>query len=224
MAPAAADVKYPLMARLRSASREALKSVTDRFDTIAKDLDNLGLEKLAGELVSVAKMLDGELVVTRYLTLPSEDAAPRVRLLERLLSGKVGDPTLEAAKGSRLGAMVCQLRSRRRRRTRGAASVVGSRRHARIGSTRSKTSCSGLPGSLRHSRVLPSSWRVRGSGGRPSRVAAQCAPKRDRQEQQNYELIAGADYRAIERSVGRRRGDVLGGGGGGHGATKSSRR
>ena len=95
MAPAAADVKYPLMAKMRSASRQALKTVTDRFDTIAKDLDNQGLEKLSGELVSVAKMLDGEIVVTRYLTLPSEDAAPRVRLLERLLSGKVGDPTLE---------------------------------------------------------------------------------------------------------------------------------
>ena len=95
MAPAAADVKYPLMAKMRSASRRALKSVTDRFDTIAKDLDNPELEKLSGELVSVAKMLDGEIVVTRYLTLPSEDAAPRVRLLERLLSGKVGDPTLE---------------------------------------------------------------------------------------------------------------------------------
>jgi ATP synthase F0 subunit b/ATP synthase F1 delta subunit len=95
MAPAAADVKYPLMAKMRSASRQGLKSVTDRFDTIAKDLDNQGLEKLSGELVSVAKMLDGEIVVTRYLTLPSEDAAPRVRLLERLLSGKVGDPTLE---------------------------------------------------------------------------------------------------------------------------------
>ena len=98
MAPAAADVKYPLMAKMRSASRRALKSVTDRFDTIAKDLDNPGLEKLSGELVSVAKMLDGEIVVTRYLTLPSEDAAPRVRLLERLLSGKVGDPTLELLK------------------------------------------------------------------------------------------------------------------------------
>jgi ATP synthase F0 subunit b/ATP synthase F1 delta subunit len=95
MAPAAADVKYPLMAKMRSASRRALESLTDRFDTIAKDLDNQGLEKLAGELVSVAKMLNGEIVVTRYLTLPAEDAAPRVRLLERLLSGKVGDPTLE---------------------------------------------------------------------------------------------------------------------------------
>ncbi|HEY0225748.1 MAG TPA: F0F1 ATP synthase subunit B/delta [Mycobacterium sp.] len=95
MAPAAADVKYPLMAKMRSASRQALKSVTDAFDAIASDLDVPGLEKLSAELVSVAKALDGETVVTRYLTLPSEDAAPRVRLLERLFSGKVGDPTLQ---------------------------------------------------------------------------------------------------------------------------------
>src|ERR1700722_18098405 len=100
MAPAAADVKYPLMARLRSASRRALKSVTDRFDAIAKDLDNPGLEKLSAELVSVSKMLDGEIVVTRYLTLPSEDPAPRVRLLERVLSGKVGDPTLDLVRAA----------------------------------------------------------------------------------------------------------------------------
>jgi ATP synthase F0 subunit b/ATP synthase F1 delta subunit len=95
MAPAATDVKYPLLAKMRSASRRALKGVSDRFDAIAEDLDNQGLEKLARELVSVAKMLHGEIVVTRYLTLPSEDAAPRLRLLERLLSGKVGDTTLE---------------------------------------------------------------------------------------------------------------------------------
>jgi ATP synthase F0 subunit b/ATP synthase F1 delta subunit len=95
MAPAAADVKYPLMAKMRSASRQALKSVTDAFDAIAADLDVPGLEKLSAELVSVAKALDDETVVTRYLTLPSEDAAPRVRLLERLFSGKVGDPTLQ---------------------------------------------------------------------------------------------------------------------------------
>jgi ATP synthase F0 subunit b/ATP synthase F1 delta subunit len=100
MAPAPADVKYPLMAKMRSASRRALKSVTDRFDTIAKDLDVPGLEKLARELVSVAKMLDGEVVVTRYLTLPSEDPAPRVRLLERLLSGKIGDPTLDLVRAA----------------------------------------------------------------------------------------------------------------------------
>jgi ATP synthase F0 subunit b/ATP synthase F1 delta subunit len=100
MAPAQVDVKYPLMAKMRSASRRALKSVTDRFDAIAKDLDVPGLEKLSRELVSVAKMLDGEIVVTRYLTLPSEDPAPRVRLLERLLSGKIGDPTLELVRAA----------------------------------------------------------------------------------------------------------------------------
>jgi ATP synthase F0 subunit b/ATP synthase F1 delta subunit len=100
MAPAAADVKYPLMAKMRSASRRALKSVTDRFDALAADLDVPGLEKLSSELVSVAKVLDDELVVTRYLTLPSEDAAPRVRLLERLFTGKVGDPTLELLKAA----------------------------------------------------------------------------------------------------------------------------
>jgi ATP synthase F1 delta subunit len=40
-------------------------------------------------------MLDREIVVTRYLTMPAEDAAPRVRLIERLLSGQVGDATLD---------------------------------------------------------------------------------------------------------------------------------
>ena len=40
-------------------------------------------------------MLDREIVVTRYLTVPAEDAAPRVRLIERLVSGKVGDATLD---------------------------------------------------------------------------------------------------------------------------------
>jgi F-type H+-transporting ATPase subunit delta len=95
MAPEAAEVQHPVSAKMRSASRLALGNLVDRFDTIAKDLDDQGLEKLANELVSVAKMLNRETVVTRYLTVPAEDAAPRVRLLERLVSGKVGDPTLD---------------------------------------------------------------------------------------------------------------------------------
>jgi F-type H+-transporting ATPase subunit delta len=95
MAPEAAEVDYPLLAKMRSASRLALGNLIDRFDTIAKDLDNPGLEKLADELVSVAKMLNHEIVVTRYLTVPAEDAGPRVRLVERLVSGKVGDPALD---------------------------------------------------------------------------------------------------------------------------------
>jgi ATP synthase F1 delta subunit len=95
MAPAAADVQYPLMAKMRSASRWSLRNLSDRFGVLAKDLDQKGLSTLSSELVAVAKMLDREIVVTRYLTLPAEDAAPRARLIERLLSGKVGDATLD---------------------------------------------------------------------------------------------------------------------------------
>ena len=100
MAPASADVEDPLMKKMRSASRRALQSVSDRFGTIAKDLDNKGLSSLSSELVSVARLLKSELVVTRYLTLPAEDAAPRVQLIERLVSGKVGDATLDVLRAA----------------------------------------------------------------------------------------------------------------------------
>jgi ATP synthase F0 subunit b/ATP synthase F1 delta subunit len=100
MAPAAADVEYPLMAKMRSASRYALADLSDRFSTIAKSLDNRALSTVSAELVSVAKMLEREMVVTRHLTVPAEDAAPRVRLLERLVSGKVADPTLDVLRAA----------------------------------------------------------------------------------------------------------------------------
>lgn len=100
MAPAAADVRYPLMTKMRSSSRVALTNLSDRFDTIAKDLDNKTLSTLSAELVAVGQMMDREIVVTRYLTVPSEDGAPRTRLIERLLSGKVGDPTLDVLRAA----------------------------------------------------------------------------------------------------------------------------
>ncbi|OSC41089.1 F0F1 ATP synthase subunit B/delta [Mycobacterium decipiens] len=100
MAPAVADIEYPLLAKMRSASRRALTSLVGRFGAIAKDLDNQGLSTLAGELVSVGRLLDREAVVTRYLTVPAEDAAPRVRLIERLVSGKVGAPTLDVLRAA----------------------------------------------------------------------------------------------------------------------------
>lgn len=95
MAPEPVEVEYPVLAKMRSASRSAVGNLVDRFNTLAEDLDNKGLTTLSDELVSVAKMLNQEIVVTRYLTVPAEDAAPRVKLLERLLEGKVGDPTLD---------------------------------------------------------------------------------------------------------------------------------
>ncbi|KZS71913.1 F0F1 ATP synthase subunit B/delta [Mycobacterium kansasii] len=100
MAPAAAEVEYPVAAKMRSASRRALQSLVDKFGTLAKGLDNDGLSTLADELVSVAKLLGREIVVTRYLTVPAEDAAPRVRLLERLVSGKVGNAALEVLRAA----------------------------------------------------------------------------------------------------------------------------
>jgi ATP synthase F0 subunit b/ATP synthase F1 delta subunit len=100
MAPSEADVQYPLLAKMRSASRAALVSLVGRFGEIAERLDDQGLSTLADELASVAKLLDRELVVTRYLTVPAEDATPRVRLIERLVSGKVGDSTLEVLRAA----------------------------------------------------------------------------------------------------------------------------
>ncbi|MGH3970343.1 MAG: F0F1 ATP synthase subunit B/delta, partial [Mycobacterium sp.] len=95
MAPSETEVGYPLMTKMRSASRDALTELVARFDEIADDVDDNGLSTLADELASVAAMLNREIVVTRYLTVPAEDAASRVRLIERLVSGKVGDTTLE---------------------------------------------------------------------------------------------------------------------------------
>jgi F-type H+-transporting ATPase subunit b/F-type H+-transporting ATPase subunit delta len=100
MAPSEADVHYPVAANMRSASREALTSLLKQFGEIAEGLDDQGLSTIADDLTSVAAMLIGETVVTRYLTLPAEDASPRVRLIERLVSGKVGQPALDLLKSA----------------------------------------------------------------------------------------------------------------------------
>jgi F-type H+-transporting ATPase subunit delta len=48
----------------------------------------------------VATVLQREVVVTRYLTLPAEDEAPRVRLIERLVSDQVEDSTLDVLRAA----------------------------------------------------------------------------------------------------------------------------
>jgi ATP synthase F0 subunit b/ATP synthase F1 delta subunit len=100
MAPAPAEVAYPLLSKMRSASRRAVLDVSERFSSTAKDLDDKQLSTLSSELVSVAALLDREIVVTRYLTLPSEDSGPRVRLIEQLVAGEVSDPTLEVLRSA----------------------------------------------------------------------------------------------------------------------------
>ncbi|WP_144206186.1 F0F1 ATP synthase subunit B/delta [Mycobacterium tilburgii] len=94
MAPASADVQYPLRSKLRSSSRMALANLTEKFRDVAKDLDAKALSTLSAELVSVGRLLGQEAVVTRYLTVPAEDASPRVRLIRSLVSDKVGDDAL----------------------------------------------------------------------------------------------------------------------------------
>ncbi len=90
-----AQIEDPVLARFRSGSRRSYSSLSGRFDEIVADLDEQGLSTLADELVAVVKLLQDEALVTRYLTTPSEDAAPRVRLVQRLLSDKVGAAALD---------------------------------------------------------------------------------------------------------------------------------
>ncbi len=100
MAPSKAEVQYPVATKMRSASRDALTDLSKQFAELAEGLDDQGLSTLADDLTSVAAILIHETVVTRYLTLPAEDASPRVRLIERLLSGKIGEPALEILKSA----------------------------------------------------------------------------------------------------------------------------
>ncbi|MCW2685630.1 MAG: synthase subunit delta [Mycobacterium sp.] len=100
MAPSNAVIEDGATAKLRSASREALKAVVDRFNEVAGDLDADGLSKLADDLASVAKVLIDEPVLTKHLAEPADDAAPKVQLIETLLAGKVGDPALEVLKAA----------------------------------------------------------------------------------------------------------------------------
>lgn len=91
----AASTAYPVLAKMRSASRQAFDGVLQQFDTVTADLDDEALSGLAGDLAAVAALLDRETVVTRNLTVPVDDAAPKVRLVQRLLAGKISDPAVQ---------------------------------------------------------------------------------------------------------------------------------
>jgi F-type H+-transporting ATPase subunit delta len=95
MAPSEAVIETGATARLRAASRDALAALGAEFDNVTGDFDADELTKLADELASVGKLLIAEHGLARHLAEPTDDAAPKVRLVEALLSGKVGDPTLD---------------------------------------------------------------------------------------------------------------------------------
>ncbi|MCV7229729.1 F0F1 ATP synthase subunit B/delta [Mycolicibacterium komossense] len=83
---------------LRAASRDALAAVVKKFDEVAAGLDAGALSILAEDLTAVAKLLIAETALNKHLAEPKDDAAPAVRLLERLLDGKVGAPALNVLK------------------------------------------------------------------------------------------------------------------------------
>jgi F-type H+-transporting ATPase subunit delta len=98
MAPSEATVETGATARLRAASRESLRTLVAEFDRLADGLDADGLTKLAGELGSVVTLLVAESSLNKHLAEPTDDPAPKVRLVEALLSGKVGEQTLDILK------------------------------------------------------------------------------------------------------------------------------
>ncbi|MGV9803450.1 F0F1 ATP synthase subunit B/delta [Mycobacterium sp. NPDC003449] len=95
MAPSSAVIDTAAMAKLRAASRESLAVVVEKFDSVAGGLDAGALTALADDLASVAKLLLSETVLNKHLAEPTDDPAPKVRLLDSLLSGKVGATALD---------------------------------------------------------------------------------------------------------------------------------
>jgi F-type H+-transporting ATPase subunit delta len=100
MAPSSITIDDPATAKLRSASREALAALVEKFDDVTSDLKVDQLETLADDLAAVTALLGREGILTRHLADPSGDAALKERLLESVLSGKVGDPALQILKAA----------------------------------------------------------------------------------------------------------------------------
>jgi ATP synthase F0 subunit b len=100
MAPSEVVVEDRATARLRSASRESLAALVEKFDDVVGGLSPNQLSTLADDLASVAKLLSRESILTRHLADPANDPAPKVGLIARLIEGKVSEPALEVLKAA----------------------------------------------------------------------------------------------------------------------------
>ncbi len=94
MAPSSVAIETGASARLRAASREAMAALTEEFDNTAGGLREPGLTTLADELTSVVSLLVAEPMLNRHLAEPTDNPQPKVQLVERLLSDKVDERTL----------------------------------------------------------------------------------------------------------------------------------
>jgi ATP synthase F0 subunit b/ATP synthase F1 delta subunit len=99
MAPSAAEVGTHAEVKLRAASRESQAALVSKFDALADGpaagLDPAALTTLSDELAAVARLLHSEVNLDRHLAAPTDDPAPKVALVDAVLSGKVGAVTLD---------------------------------------------------------------------------------------------------------------------------------
>lgn len=95
MAPSEVVIETGATAGLRAASREALANLVSEFDSIAGGLDADGLTTLADELTGVAKLLLSEGTLTKHLAEPTDNSSAKVALVDKLLTGKIGEPALK---------------------------------------------------------------------------------------------------------------------------------
>jgi ATP synthase F0 subunit b len=100
MAPSSITIDDPATAKLRAASRNALNALVKAFDQVAADLDESQLLGLADDLAAVVRLLTREAILTRHLADPTDDPAPKVRLLESVLGGQIGEPALAVLKAA----------------------------------------------------------------------------------------------------------------------------
>jgi F-type H+-transporting ATPase subunit delta len=80
---------------LRPASREARIVIINQFDSAASALSTDQLTAVASDLAAVAGLLQREPMLARHLADGSGDSSAKTALMERVLSGKVEQPTLE---------------------------------------------------------------------------------------------------------------------------------
>ncbi|AQT79218.1 F0F1 ATP synthase subunit B/delta [Mycolicibacterium litorale] len=79
---------------MRSASREAQAAVIETFGSVSSELSADALSTLSDELASVAGLLIREPILARHLAEASGETEAKKRLVNQLLSGKVGENTV----------------------------------------------------------------------------------------------------------------------------------
>lgn len=86
-----------------AATRESLARATDRFEEIIAGCDAPTLDTLGDELNGVAGLLTGEPMLRKHLAEASSTPEAKQALVDRLFTGKLGDPALQV-----LRAMVAE--------------------------------------------------------------------------------------------------------------------